>query len=101
MIDQIGIKDIGYLLALATTIATFISRIRSVEEKTNRIMKALFQDCGTLNIITTESCKLSQNAIYTAIRRHENSVETLSNEIKQLNRNVLRIMIHLNIDTEK
>ena len=95
------LKDIVYLISLAITIAGFIYRLRSLEDKCNRVMKSLYHENGGLNLINCEQCKSNRDIVFASIRKGERAVEDVAKEIRTLNENVLRILIHLGIDTTK
>lgn len=97
---QLTVKDAIYILSLATTIAGFIYRLRSVEDKCNRIMKAVFHEQGGLNVVNVYTCKTNRDVVFTALRKGEKTVEDMTKEMRTLNENVLRILIHLKIDRE-
>lgn len=100
---QITPKDIVYLLTyfvtLGATIAGFIYRIRMLEYKCKRVERALFHENGGLNLIERDVCKLNRDEVFMAIRKGEKLTESIIKEIRLLNDNVLRIMIHLKIDS--
>lgn len=95
------VKDIIYLLVyIISMMSVFFSmkaRLSGIEKETGQVRKILFGDRGTLNIVDVETCKANRDQIFIAIRRNEQVQEMLLKRIEELNKNVLIIMVHLNI----
>lgn len=95
------VKDIIYLLVyIISMMSVFFSirgRLYSIEKETGQVRRILFGDRGTLNIIDVETCRSNRDQVFSAIRRGEQVQEMLLKRIEELNKNVLIIMVHLNI----
>lgn len=98
LLSQITLKDLVYIITIVSIIAGYIHEQRSLKDKCDRVMSAIFHPQGGLNIINCEQCKLHRDVIFTAIRKGDSSVYELTKEIKNLNENVLKILFHLKID---
>jgi len=97
----ITIKDILFIISLASVIAGFIYRIKIVESKLKRVMKTIYHENGGHNVITLHECKSHRDNVFTAIRKGERMAAEIVKEIKMLNENVLRTKIHLKINTDR
>lgn len=99
------LKDIIYIIVYAVSLAGVIfsykNRIANLESKITRLDKTLFHESGALNFISRDSCKSSQDHVYTAIRRGESNIEQTLRKIDQLNENILKIMFYLKIEKKK
>lgn len=97
----LDVKDIIYLMVyIISMVSVFFSiksRLSDIEKETGNVSKILFGDRGTLNIIDKETCRGNRDQVFTAIRRGEQVQEMLLKRIEELNKNVLIIMVHLNI----
>lgn len=95
------IKDIIYLLVyIISMMSVFFSirgRLHSIEKETGQVRRILFGDRGALNIIDVDTCRANRDQVFSAIRRGEQVQEMLLKRIEELNKNVLIIMVHLNI----
>lgn len=95
------IKDLIYLLTYVITLmSVFFSirgRLNNIEKESGQVRRILFGDRGNLNIIDVQACKSNRDQVFLAIRRGEQVQEMLLKRIEELNKNVLIIMVHLNI----
>lgn len=95
------VKDLVYLLTyIITIVSVFFSirgRLSSIEKESGQVRRILFGDRGNLNIVDIETCKANRDQVFLAIRRNEQVQEMLLKRIEELNKNVLIIMVHLNI----
>lgn len=66
-------------------------------EEMGQIRKILFGKRGSLNLVDVETCKNNRDQVYAAIRRGEQVQEMLLKRVEELNKNVLIIMVHLNV----
>lgn len=101
ILDQITIKDFVYICTIIGIIARYYHNHRSLEDTCKRIHNAVFNKSGGMNFVTIEACKVNRDVVFTAIRRGEGSIKDVSQDIKELNKNVLRIMIHLKIEEKE
>jgi hypothetical protein len=101
----VEIKDIVYLITyVITLISVFISfraRLASLERDIKRTSEILYADKGSLNVIDVAHCKQNRDEVFTAIRRSEKVIEMLVQEIKNLNENVLKIKVLLELEGKK
>jgi hypothetical protein len=72
-------------------------RLNTIEKEAGQVRRILFGDRGNLNIIDVQACKANRDQVFLAIRRGEQVQEMLLKRIEELNKNVLIIMVHLNI----
>jgi hypothetical protein len=102
---QLSFKDAVYITIYIVTVVSMLAgfkhQIKTLQETIGRMQKLLYHDQGTLNVIDIQTCKQKRDAVYTAIRKGEQITDDIRKEMKTLNENVLRIMIHLQIDTKK
>lgn len=100
---SIGVKDVFYIITYVTTIVAifiaFRSKLNSTEKDLMHLQKILLGDRGVLNVVDQKTCKENRDYVFSAIRRSENISEMLLNKVDDLNKNVLVIMIHMNINS--
>lgn len=98
----IEVKDIFYLCANAIFVAGVIlsmkTKITSLEREFKRHTKIMYSDKGKLNIVDVAACKEHRDQIFESIRRANNVMEQALRKIEELNKNVLTIMIYLQIN---
>lgn len=103
--QTLTIKDIVYIISLAFTVGTGIAAFSIMRDRIKRLTKTVYDQDNGLNLVTVHSCKTHMDTAHKAIRsveeKSDKAVSDLTKEVKTLNQNVLRIMIHLKIDTEK
>lgn len=75
------------------------NRISILERDCKRLYRIIMDEKGGLHFVSPTDCKLHRDAVFSAIRKGETRAEELTREIRQLNENVLKIIIHLKIDT--
>ena len=101
--DAAGLKDIIYFIVFASSLATlwssFGNRIKNTELAVSLLKRIIFKESGELAIMTSDGCDRKQAAIINDLAVTKRVMTDISEEIKELNKNVLIIMIHLNIDT--
>lgn len=97
-----SLRDIIYFIIFASSVATiwgtFKNRINNLEKCNTLFKKVLFKDSGELNFINIESCNKQQQSIQKILEKRESDLIKLKTKIEELNENILRIMIHMNID---
>ena len=105
MNSYLTIRDIIYIVvyfvSMGITIGGFIYRLKQLESDCGRVKKTLYLSNGGLNTINSETCKIHRDQIFTAIRKGERISDAQTKELRILNERILRIMIHLKIDTDK
>lgn len=94
-------KDIIYILIYVVSIISvffaFRNRQSNFERELLRNQKVIFNEHGFPNLIDLKTCKEHRDQVFTAIRRSENIMDQALKKIDDLNKNVLTIMIHLQI----
>lgn len=73
------------------------NRIHNLEKENGQIRKIVYGDRGMLNLVDTNTCKCHRDEVFTAIRRGETVSEMIMKKIEELNKNVLILMISLNV----
>jgi len=98
---QLEVKDaiyfLGYFISIISVFLAFRNRLNNQEIELKRMQKILFGDKGFPNLIDKKTCKEHRDQVFSAIRRSENIMDQTLKKIDDLNRNVLTIMIHLQI----
>lgn len=98
---QLEVKDAVYLIIYVSSIISvflsFKNRVMSLEKELRRNQKILFGEQGFPNLIDKKTCKEHRDQVFAAIRRSENVMDQALKKIDDLNKNVLTIMIHLQI----
>jgi len=99
------LKDLLYIGAYVVSIITLFAALRN-DLKNNsmaidHIRDIIFGDRGTLNLIDRRTCQANLDEVFAKIRQSENEKSIMLKEIKELNKNVLTIMITLKIHPEK
>jgi len=100
----IGLKDVLYFVVFAGTISgvwfTFKARIDNAEKAVSLLKKIIFKESGELALITTEACEIKQAAIQKSIDKYDKTLDKVLERLEELSKDVLIIMVHLNIDVE-
>lgn len=103
--QTLTIKDIVYILTLATTIGSGIAAILIVRNQVSRLSRSVYDKDHGLNLVTVHSCKTHRDIVHQSIRnvekRTDKAIDGLTTGVKIQNDRLLKIMIKLNIDTDK
>ena len=86
-----------YIISMISVFLMFRNRLYNQEKELKRMQKILLGDKGFPNIIDKKTCKEHRDQVFSAIRRSENVMDQALKKIDDLNKNVLTIMIHLQI----
>ena len=102
---NLNIKDIVYILSLSTIIGGGIAAYHILKAQVKRLSTSVYNEDQGLNLVTVNSCKNNRDIVHESIRsvekRTNKSVDGLTSEVKIINNRLLKIMIKLNIDTDK
>lgn len=94
-------KDIVYIIINLTTIISvflaFKNKVSNLEKENGQVRQIIFGDRGSLNLVDVKMCEKYRNEIFTAIRRGEQVNEMLLQRIEELHRNILVIMVSLDV----
>lgn len=97
----ITIKDLIYLLTYIISIITlflsFKNNLENLSKQIRLLNNIIFGDKGSLNLIDQTTCKAHRDQIWLRVRQNEAATNMLLQKIEELNRNVLAIMITLNV----
>lgn len=100
----IDIKDIIYLLtyvvSIVTIIMTFRHRLASNTLRIQALEAIISSDTGNLNLVDKTSCKENRDQIYKEVRRTENEVHKIAEDLKKVGKNITKIMFHFKIIEE-
>jgi len=88
---------IGYIVSIITILMTVKNQVNNIVKQVDSMRSIIWGDRGILNLVDKSSCKGYQDQIFAKIRANESDVSMIAKEIKELNKNVLTIMISLNI----
>lgn len=95
------IKDAMWLIALITTnMATFLgfrATLKNMQKEIRRNKRVIYGDQGKLNIIDESTCKAHRDMVFDKIRSAEKAADMMLLKIDELNKNVLTILVYLNI----
>lgn len=111
-IPNLNVKDIYYIITICGAIVAYLYRQRQNNADIKRINMTLYHEQGGLNVVTCAQCKEFRDIVFTSIRNAEKRMEDQTNELKVqfrentkelriLNGRVHKIMIKLEIDTER
>lgn len=99
---EFTLKDIIYISVYVASVATLFTKMRSslkeLKEGVNSIKKILFKEKGGLNIVDNTRCKEHRDGVHKSIRREAAQTQDALAQIYNLNQNVIRIMMHMNIE---
>lgn len=89
------------MIALITTnMATFLgfrAAVKNIQAELKRTNRVIYGDQGKLNIIDECTCKNHRDMVFDKIRSSERAAEMMLHKIDELNKNVLTILVYLNI----
>lgn len=98
---NLGAKDLIYIciniISVMTVLISLRSRLYSFEKTLGNHDKILSGDKGKLNVIDVAQCKEHRDDIFRAIRRNEDIMAKILKEIEALNKNVLTVMVYLQL----
>ena len=96
-----SLKDIIYVIAyISSVIGVFLAfraRLASLEREIKRNDRVIYGDQGKLNIIDEATCKAHRDIVFDRLRHSEKAAEMMLSKIDELNKNVLTILVYLNI----
>ena len=99
------IKELGYIVIWACSLTamwvTLKGKVTNSERSLSLVRKILFKDSGELAVTTVDQCDRRQAQIQKSVDRSDAAYQDIKHEINELSRNILIIMVHLNIDAEK
>lgn len=102
---EITVKDIVYLLtyiiSMITLFLTFRNRQYNISKGLKLLSNIVFGEKGSLNVIDQRTFNSQLDQIWTRIRQNEMTSNMMLQKIEELNRNVLAIMITLNVRIPK
>ena len=96
-----ALKDILFIISIGIAIGGYIYSVKQIKSDIKQIKRTLYHENGGLNLINCQACKQHRDIVFTAIRRGEQKAEEQTKELRILNERILRIMIHLKIETQK
>lgn len=73
------------------------AKIAALEKEFTRQTQIVYGDKGKLNLIDVGTCKEHRDQVFRAIRRGEDVMEQAIRKMEDLNKNVLTIMVYLQI----
>jgi hypothetical protein len=76
---------------------TLRSELHGLKKENGRIRKILFGDRGKLNLIDCATCEQHRALLETSLDRYSNALQMISGEVKDINKNVITIMVSQNI----
>lgn len=94
-------KDIIYIIVYVVSVAgvffAFKNKLNNVEKENGQVRRILFGDRGTLNLVDVKTCEKYRDEVFAAIRRGEQVNQMLLQKLEELAKNVIVIMVSLNI----
>lgn len=99
---EFSLRDLIYLSVYVATIAGFLTRTKSkitqLQQSIDSIKNILFLEKGGLNIVDNAKCKEHQDIVFEAIRREADVTRDALAQIRYMNMNLTRLMIHMKIE---
>lgn len=99
---QFTLRDIIYLSVYVTTVAVLFAKykfkINQVSKNVDVIKNIIFLEKGGLNIVDNVSCTNHRKLVDESIQREAAMRKDAVAQIRHLNTNVTRLMIHLKVE---
>ena len=100
-----GLKDVIYFTVFGASMAAvwmrFSERVVTVERITKTLKSMVFSPTGETQVCTRAVCAENRAGINRELDKAQANSDKVLEEIKCLSRNMLIIMIHLDIDVDK
>jgi hypothetical protein len=95
------LKDIIYLmtyiLSMMGMFFTLRSELHGLKKENGTIRKIVFGERGKLNLVDSSTCEGHRKEIIAMIRRNETILQMVNEEMKEINKNLVIIMVTLDI----
>lgn len=100
---MIDIRLVAYIIGYIVTVITFAILLKFTLGETRKDLKIIkdiiFADKGNLNLIDVSTCEKNRDIVHNKIRNIESAANMMISEIKELNNNVIAIMVHMKINS--
>lgn len=97
---QILINIVVYAITVGFLYSKVSSKLRSHDEKIAKDNRVLYGQQGALNVIDQQTCKQHRDIIFAAIRRSEKASEMSLDELKQINKSLIKLETKIEFMTE-
>ena len=98
---EFGLKDIVYLIIYVVTLSAVYFRQNNRIKNIEALKKVVFKSNGVLSLVEVDTCKAHQDNIHIAIRREADNIGNMKTKIDKMGDNILRIMVHMKIESDK